>query len=652
MKSLSAKRKWARQNRHKHPKMEALLKMFVINPKNGSCIDNATKHRFRYSRPSKWQRDCEDDDIVNVSQGRSVWQNCIFPPTSAESKEWPTLSEVERSKVLAHETAEQFVWSTQPRLVATATRKLVDGDAFTATEDDSSHPGTPYCSWGNQQTGLINSELGVMNKAASQCGVTMRTSSRRTWASVAAQANDALCHVPSVSLRDPVEPCSNEKALKCKPGSTEPFTKKLNQKQKSRAACSDRTWPYFNKATDKLNLHKYFGECEMRKMKHRTTHGYRKRTQDREQPGRKLSLWRDNGVSKRKEIFGERSSNGDSSLQLAIDEMPVIYTQPAGSMFCLNESAEIQCHLPPEVSHCISNLETLPTVADTERLHNSGLATDDMNGRVNYNSVNGSQTYPKPLKIPNKILGRLSDYRVKPECRAPVICRQCHLKFKGQRSAPVHEQEAIKQKKISSKFRALLRCERGHLDAKTVVEIEARSKRWENLDHDKIMNRAELCRKRHDRYRTHHNSQRSTTFHPTFDSHQSLDSEPSTALEPTFDSHGSTVLQPTSNTQPSTAVQSTPSSQKITAIQSAFSCNNSNPEAAASVARMFCLTPDFWSSTPSKTGTADSETWCSSKTKMTPLMDITSFHSACKCIYVVPLRHPALVSFVSFSSVC
>ena len=455
---------------------------------------------------------------------------------SSDNSEWPSLPVSGRTRAHAKETATEIVKSKHNASI-TKTRKGW-ADIVSKRNKESVTSGN------NQQ---------VIDKKKAETGP---NTDRKTWASVAATGTSKCQEIglsKSISGRD-AEQCGEPYTSATPSGSC----KKKRRKANFSLAYTDRIWLTCQKSKGNTHVHNF----------------YRKHFGDRKSNASKR---RSNPASPRKKICGEKrhglqqqerqvsaaadmssvpqtlskgcclkslssqariikgahmkctSSDHDSDGQNAclVDNMPEVYTKKAGMVITLNESnhdrtthknvnkcnnrlnrAE-QCRFPTPSRKTISDDSVGPSSVSgndlCSQLSSMTFQTPNESGCARSEEASVSYGMKKTLDSQNSS-GTCK--RSQPTGQ-PNILKASHT-----------EGVSTKQKKVSLRYRALLRDGCGPLDARAVSNINKRNRRADNLQDSKVATRAMRRRQRQEHQNTTHISRRTQASSATDESAQ------------------------------------------------------------------------------------------------------------------------------------
>ncbi|XP_059173230.1 uncharacterized protein LOC131953843 [Physella acuta] len=200
-----------------------------------------------------------------------------------------------------------------------------------------------------------------------------------------------------------------------------------------------------------------------------------------------------------------------------IDNMSVVYTRPVASVISLhsptghkqrrelnkcNNQQETSCH-----GELVTTVTTRRSTKEFVHKANPDETNVDLCDRLSLISFQSSVESDQPSCSKSRPRPRDNGrQRLNKPKRASANQREAS-KSNTENSEPNKQ-----RKKVSVRYRKLLRGESGRLDAKTVTELNTRSKRSETLEGDKEMTRAIQRRQRQERQQTSHDLQRSPTL--------------------------------------------------------------------------------------------------------------------------------------------
>ncbi|KAH9520276.1 hypothetical protein Btru_060408 [Bulinus truncatus] len=212
---------------------------------------------------------------------------------------------------------------------------------------------------------------------------------------------------------------------------------------------------------------------------------------------------------------GSFKANNSHENGCCIDNMSFVYTKPVGAVISLNEG---KTKRKKGVNKCNNRTATpflakdyikyLPGPSKTVfEKENSDLELCDRLSLMSFNSLSASSenSFYQLLKAKHRENAALQQKASK--SRRPGTSS---VYKEGQKSNQ-EDGDRGKQKKVSLKYRALMRGESGRLDAKTLADVSARTRRNENLQVDKEAHRNLQRKQRQMRQQTSHNVQRSPT---------------------------------------------------------------------------------------------------------------------------------------------
>ncbi|CAL1537460.1 unnamed protein product [Lymnaea stagnalis] len=483
-----------------------LIDMFEAGPSHGRT--DVTKDRGKHPRRTKRAaRKPEGAFPKSVSRLSATSSSHLHTCGSSENPDWPSLPASGRLKGLVKETAKEIVKNKQSKSITGLTRRR----------------------WADIVAVRINDNT-RSDQQASTSGVENNVFSPRTWASVAS----------SSSRSDPMDVTSSSATENVRPVSASlsngPVGCRKKKKIESKISNSDQL------LVDVVN-----GKGKTQSLK-----CTRKKIHDRFDNCMKLKSQQQNRVQSDSDIIQSRdhkpittSNQGETSSSEVranetkkdgpsnwyIDNMSVVYTRPVASVISLNAPLEARAK---QMNRC-NNRSVTPsktreylTLFDVEPA--SETQTDpttsiDLCDRMSMISFQSScETNSKETAGPSrcKTRGNNSPRKASKHKRLANPANQKEVS----KAAQDEVDPPKSKKKISLKYRALLRGESGRLDAKAVTEMTSRSKKTDSLQEDKLANRTLQRRQRQRRQEASHNLQRSPAVAAERQATRSADATP------------------------------------------------------------------------------------------------------------------------------
>ncbi|CAG5133216.1 unnamed protein product [Candidula unifasciata] len=438
------------------------------------------QHVSKVVRPRHASRNCV------TSLHPKVWQSGLsFNSNSENVNDWPSLAELERPKSLIKEAATEIV---RRKYAGSGVRDagMLLKDVASVETEQSEH--------GVDETESLH--WSVQGKCTSNA-------SQRTWASVAAQSLAGTVRVTSghrmseksqipLSETKETSPASNSLSVVS-------FLKIRKPPIRSKLAYSMRLSGDHSKIKEKPTLGKFMTERQESAKLLKTFKGKHKMS--------KLIGQKDQS-EKRRPRKGEKSDKTQENVAhlldvhkpkrcwqqiWKVDEMPMVYS----------------CATPPVIvlaEQSLSEYDTRESVVS---------ASDICNSQTNLSAAAanalGATDVHSGISTNTNLLSEhvLSESRDDPheETIATSSGSVTSLVIKTEIAAPV-ETEAKSPKKISLRYRALLRSDSSRVDAKTLTEMQTRNRKTNHLRDKKVATRERQRQQRQDRQTTRHDVQR------------------------------------------------------------------------------------------------------------------------------------------------
>ncbi|KAK3701930.1 hypothetical protein RRG08_049814 [Elysia crispata] len=470
-----------------------------------------TSRKKRWDRKTTEQR-VEQDQVLShcASQSTDAPGQDNSKSVCSDNSEWPSLAVSTRTRSHAKETATELVRSRHSAQ-ATKTMRKGCGDIVSKNNKDTASVSINQLSKDNSTT-----EAGPGQE-------------KKTWASVAASGT-SKCEIKTRKTSvNKTEQCGAPSTMIMPSGSAN--LKKKKKKVDYSLAYTDRIWLTCQQSKRVAlvnNLHrKHIGDRKDSKFSRRKT--------DPASPRKKMSVEKRRERNHQEKQVGDdslshtslkecynlqspapfeggvhsacTSSNRDSQGQNAclVDNMPVIFTKKAGMIFTLNESNPDRSN-HKNVNKCNNRMNRAGHCRMLNRTSrrkktsaDCGVGSSDVS-----NTDLCSQLSSMTFQTPTASCCKLEiDASVSSETKKPLTGQSatgpCKVfQSNGQsNSSRATQMDGVntKPKKVSLRYRALLRDGSGPLDARAVSDIHTRHRRADTLQDNKVATRA--MRRRH-----------------------------------------------------------------------------------------------------------------------------------------------------------
>ncbi|KAI8793429.1 uncharacterized protein LOC106057046 [Biomphalaria glabrata] len=367
---------------------------------------------------------------------------------SKDSEDWPSLPGTDRPKCQMKEAAKEMIKNKQSGSLTKICRKRWSDVVLRRSEESS------------------------------LCDKSERVdSSKRTWASVASHGTNRSLET-SIEVSSQSIPATNTRKKKHSPVEAEHSVEDREDNNTARSLCS--------------------ADAVKKKTKKSSTSQSKEEMDQTKRKGRVVEKDMSAGLS---------SAKSCQVNQCCIDKMPVVYTKPVGAYISLNDG------LSKKDTNKGNNRTVTPKTCVKPKAccgrsvpskESSDLDICDGLSTFSFESI--SEKNEGTCKSLRKKKPRGTDVSAQKTRHRKIGAASCQ---KDNHKSNQEEVDRSKQKKVSTKYRALMRGESGRLDAKAITEVTTRARRNETLQGDKELNRTLLKKQRQQRQQTSYNMQRS-----------------------------------------------------------------------------------------------------------------------------------------------
>ncbi|GFS01324.1 hypothetical protein ElyMa_004578200 [Elysia marginata] len=536
---VPATSKFAKRNSHK---WRTLMKLG--NTVSAGRASAQTPKKKRWERRAVEHKAKEDGATSNSASRCNITAgHTQTKDQSPDNSEWPALATPTRTRAHAKETATEIVKSKHSVSTTKTTRKAW-ADIVTRRSKE------PVSAITNQQT---------KDKKKAETGVGLE----KTWASVAAAGTskcEASAGKPDASKTEACGEPSNAVSQ-----SASGNMKRKRRKAGYSLAYTDKIWLTCQKSKGKPHVQsfyrRHFGDRKDKTSKRKTGTASPLKKMCPERPSenkhseKQIEETCDKDSASQTSTEGTRSSsprvnikhgahlkctssNRDSQGQnpCLIDNMPVVYTKKAGMVITLNESnhdrsTHKNVNKCNNQNHRARHCQSFSRSEETDSFNTTDVSGTDLCSQLS------SMTFQTPTTSNYTIDKEPSEKRKTLRSQNSSVTTKQPSQSTGQSKATkalqVEGSAPTKQKKISLRYRALLRDGSGPLDARAVSDLHTRHKRADTLQDNRVAARAVRRRYRIEHQNRANSSRRAPATSPTADVMHPTRNGPSTRSRPT-----------------------------------------------------------------------------------------------------------------------